>query len=536
MEWGIILYLLIYILGALVINLKILFYYSSPDDSKYNHELVAKVISLISLELAWLIISVTPTDAYNARNDAGLKISVFWELALTLNLCLILFPIPFAMAYYEADTDTRLARSPRWCRALKPSCIVLVIGVVTTVVLYFVLRSTKHNVCLPIAPVTNVVSGVSSDTIISSSAVCQLEPTRTPVFLFPGIIFAFLGWLIVFLYLGVGLVMVPAGLILDFVNRSKPMTQEEYRNAKIRLGEEVAALKAIGEELRERDNKVKSLPQGFTKIKEGRLYKSEFNKFCQTVHLLEEEHEKLNVSLHERGENPLLSYAKLVLGIMSIILSALWIAHIITHIIIFQFLSQKRLAGLFDSFMLFVAKARSYVLELAVYIVLMGYLLGCVMVGCFRFNMRAFCFTTIHPMKAGKTHLNSILFNTSVVIVAASALTEFAQTALPEYTAHTLSEKLYTEYLQNTPLLGFFFKYRVFIWLMMLFVIISLIFVAIKPNESKAFNLARLQALRAKMQDKQGDQQSKVRGFETDVENAFGKVQNSANVLGKLAF
>lgn len=159
------------------------------------------------------------------------------------------------------------------------------------------------------------------------------------------------------------------------------------RNAKSKFEEEVAALKAIGEELRERDNKLKAMPQGLGKLKEGRLYRSEFNKFRQTVHLLEEEDEKLNISLHERGENPLLSYSKLVLGILSIILSSLWITHIILRILLPQILTRVQIFGFFDDFMMLLGKG-NFILELSVYSLLMGYLLACVMVGCFRFNMR----------------------------------------------------------------------------------------------------------------------------------------------------
>lgn len=227
MEWLIIVYLVIYLLGACVINLNIIFYYANPEDSKYNHGLVAKAVSLIALEFSWLTLSITPTDAYNTRNNAGLNTAVFWHLVLTLNLCLILFPIPFAMSYYEADTDTRVTRSPRWYRAFKPSLFVLFFGAVVTVILYFALRSTQYLVCPP-----STVSGENVFSIAASNGTkpeCQWTATRTPFFAFSGIIFAFLGWVLVFLYLGVGFIMVPAGLILDFVTRPKPMSQDEYR-------------------------------------------------------------------------------------------------------------------------------------------------------------------------------------------------------------------------------------------------------------------------------------------------------------------
>lgn len=156
---------------------------------------------------------------------------------------------------------------------------------------------------------------------------------------------------------------------------------------KRRLAKEVEALKIAGEELRTRFVKLKEMT-GMAKWNEKRKLNNDMNKFKQAVHLLEGYFESLNIALKQRGENPFFSYVKIVLGGFSAILSLLWYVHIVTYMILPQ-VTKGRIAwscldGLFNE----IAKVKFYGLDLIVYEFLVGYLLICQMIGCFRFNLR----------------------------------------------------------------------------------------------------------------------------------------------------
>lgn len=208
MDWYVIIIIVAFLVVVFILDLKILFYYEHPDDSRFNQGFVAKLTTLVGLEFVWLLLTCIPTDAFNSNSGAGLDMQLFWKLVLPFILLYLIFPVPFATSFYEADTDPRTTKTPAWVRALKFTSIVFVCCFVIITVMYFALRSTKVLVCDPD---------------------CVLEPKDTPFFDFSAILVGFFGWILVVLFLGVGLVAVPQGLIFGFINRPKAITQQDYK-------------------------------------------------------------------------------------------------------------------------------------------------------------------------------------------------------------------------------------------------------------------------------------------------------------------
>lgn len=209
MDWYVILIILGFLAVVFLLDLKILFYYEHPDDSKYNQGLTAKIVALVGFEFAWLLLTIIPTDAYNSNAEAGLDVYIFWDLVLSFVLVYLFVPIPFATTFYEADTDPRTTKTPPWFKALTVSGIVFGCSAAIYAVMYFALRSTKVLEC-------------NQDS-------CRLVSAYTPFFLFSAIFIGFFGWILVVLYLGVGLVAVPQGLIVAFIDRPKPISQQDYK-------------------------------------------------------------------------------------------------------------------------------------------------------------------------------------------------------------------------------------------------------------------------------------------------------------------
>lgn len=213
LSWSVIVVLVAVLLGVLVLNLKLMFYYEHPDESGYLQGFVAKVTALLGMELIWLMGSLIPTDGILIHGAYYLNIKVLWESTLVFILATLLFPVPFALAFYSADTDSRIDSRPAWLQALRRSSIVCLVLCAVHVAMYFTLRNIEIRKC---------------EVGVDGKNTCVIEEDRVPFFLFSAILVGFIGWFLVVMYLGVGLVTLPHGLIIGFIYRPRPISQEEY--------------------------------------------------------------------------------------------------------------------------------------------------------------------------------------------------------------------------------------------------------------------------------------------------------------------
>lgn len=208
MEWYAILIILGFLVIVLLLDLKIIFFYEHPDDSKYSQGLVAKVTALVGFQLVWLLLTGIPTDAFNTNASGELDMRLFWNMVLPFILIYLILPIPLAISFYEADTDPRTSKTPAWFYALKHSAIVFICCTISYIIMYFALRSTK---------------------VLTNDGTTELVDAYIPFFLFSAIFVGLCGWILITLYLSVGLIAVPQGLILGFINRPKPISQQDYK-------------------------------------------------------------------------------------------------------------------------------------------------------------------------------------------------------------------------------------------------------------------------------------------------------------------
>merc|ERR1719436_1771546 len=117
-------------------------------------------------------------------------------------------------------------------------------------------------------------------------------------------------------------------MILAFIDRPQPIDEVTYRNRRKDLGLASKNLLAKAEDLQNRDGEA-SCDKGWNKAKTKRQIKTEYNKFKRDVHLLEQEFERMKLSKFHKGENLVVSIAKLVLGIIFALVSLMWVFHIL---------------------------------------------------------------------------------------------------------------------------------------------------------------------------------------------------------------
>ena len=121
---------------------------------------------------------------------------------------------------------------------------------------------------------------------------------------------------------------------------------------------------------------------------------------------------------------------KLIAGCFCGLLSFFWILHVIVYVLVRP---DGKAATLFLNDMLIsIESAGVFVVSALFFFLLNLHLIFCVIKGCLKVGMRCFCFT-VHPMRAGKTPLNSIIFNAMLVLMTCCAVVQFSQQCFQDY-------------------------------------------------------------------------------------------------------
>eukprot|EP00920_Eleutheroschizon_duboscqi_P033549 GHVT01080715.1.p1 GENE.GHVT01080715.1~~GHVT01080715.1.p1 ORF type:complete len:281 (+),score=23.60 GHVT01080715.1:2237-3079(+) len=184
---------------------------------------------------------------------------------------------------------------------------------------------------------------------------------------------------------------------------------------------------------------------------------------------------------------------KLFCGIFCILMSVLWVAHTIAYVVIPHIMgvdvTKEKWFGLLDAFLEILAKADLALLALVLYGLLISYLLICTMHGCFKFGMRIFCCFSIHPMRKGETHLNSLLFNVAMLLVASSAVVQFSQQVFRAFSKLTVASWMFQVQMEIMPFFGVFFRYNIFVYLWLVVGGLCLLYLVCKPRDKMALDL-----------------------------------------------
>jgi len=243
-----------------------------------------------------------------------------------------------------------------------------------------------------------------------------------------------------------------------------------YTTKKLEIGDKATKLLEIGQAIQGKQKRSR---------KTSRRDRSNYNKFRQSVFLLEEEYERLQECYKQQGGKILIYWALLVIGVISVFLTLLWLIHIVLYVMtqpypIYPFLNDMVIAmdrafGLFGTF---------------AYGLFAFYLLVCVIKGNFKFGLRIFILFPIHPMRVKGTLMNAFLFNTLLILVCSVSITEFCTTAFSMYTSQTAINSMFTMSVRN--LMGIKYIFIAYIYALFVMACLSAIYLAIRPRERPA--------------------------------------------------
>mmetsp|Transcript_20192 Transcript_20192/g.42289 ORF Transcript_20192/g.42289 Transcript_20192/m.42289 type:complete len:528 (+) Transcript_20192:60-1643(+) len=513
---------IIVIFILLAINIYLIVYFQHPDDK--NESYFPKFLILIGFTIAECSILLLPLDVANKEGYAGcdgydtsvcggLDMTLLWEITYLAVLVYVVLLIPFAIFYYEADDGQGNVKESMFCQAFKYECAVLIISTLTLVLMYFYLGTTN----IPVTTYTIGVGDSTTDTIPSGSWVDTSKPppfsdwsamdvTNAAKSLpgvdgkvelkvtFPVYVMAmqgFVGWFFFIIFAGVGLSALPVDLICGYIYRPRHMDAVEFAEAQLSVRQRVNDLIEIGEMLKVERSQNSEKPSGFfsnrSRNKNDRVT---VNKFKQAVYLLESDVEDLKLC-HENYHkyNPLVPYFKLLFGIVSLILSLLWIVQICIFILpnppLTPFLNDY--FKWFDSwFSLFG------VLSVGMFSV---YLQFCVIKGCFKFGVRFF-FITLHPMKMNGTYMNSFLFNLGLILLCSLPVVQFSVMAFSDYARFTNVNQIFGVQIKYLQFFEYFWTTNAFIYALLGMALLSAIYLIFKPRDIPANSMELKESLK----------------------------------------
>lgn len=136
-------------------------------------------------------------------------------------------------------------------------------------------------------------------------------------------IMSFVSWFLLVLFGGVGLPALPLDLIYEFISRPKKITLQELENNKNLLAAELRKNKEIALELKklEDDNVLKSSMLS----KERRDYEAKLRSLQASMMIIDKQYQTIVVQSDINDEWVLHYYFCLILGIISIVISILWV-------------------------------------------------------------------------------------------------------------------------------------------------------------------------------------------------------------------
>jgi LMBR1 domain-containing protein 1 len=471
---GVVLILLFFINTYLVVS------WADPQDQHVS--LWQTVLIITALTLAEGAILCLPLDVANNSNaldctndwaqssaDCGnLDMAIFWQVMICFIFIYVVGLLPMAIFHYEAydeveirgkRTDNRQA----CCSAIFYESMVLVATFLTLGLMYafmgvaqvpytsykvdvgadgYVWGFTAHGISTAVDISTeagldafrtsgNLESGQSCLAGCVQKGGGRLE-IRTSFAIYIAALTGWVGWFFFVFFGGIGLAALPGDLIRHFVDRPTIKSVSELETEKKDIQRRTNELIKLGTEIKkEREDWAAGTHTWRENRKKKSADRQNVNKFKQMVFMLENNFESWEISCGQQKDyNPLLPYISLCFGVLSAIITLLWILHIILYMLVdppatpFLNLYFVQFDGWFPLF---------GILSVAMFA---GYLLICVIAGLFKVGVRCMCIT-LHPMRYGRTLMNSFMFNTMWILICALPVVQFCTDAFEGYARYT---------------------------------------------------------------------------------------------------
>lgn len=131
--------------------------------------------------------------------------------------------------------------------------------------------------------------------------------------------------------------------------------------------------------------------------------------------------------------------------------------------------------------------------------VLVIYILATVVKGNIKFGLRFLFFMPIHPMKVGRTYINSFLFNLFLVLLCTPAVIHFIIVLFESYMRLTSGVFLFTILVQRMKFFSWFYTNKVFLYAYLIWAFLAFIYLIFKPKNDR-YNFKKMLEERKKIE------------------------------------
>lgn len=487
MEPFLIVVMCVFIGVFMLVGLKMLWIYEQPEDTWRCGTAFPKLMFMISVTLACMMALILPLDVENVR-WTGVGLEDMWSTLYTTVLVVGCAGIPLAAFFYEAVDDIGLGKGSRLPFLLLRLLALVVFVVIVVALLY----SYANNTTVPVTHLRCI--GYQYDAPqVANPSIDQLCRSTTKVYLkmqmrlsnYLIALTSFVGWWLLVVFGSVGLTALPLDMIYSFVDRPTKTDLQKYNAQKQVIGEQSRELAKYGNELqdRERDLRGKS---GFYNSRQKATLQRDYNKFKQSVYLLEMEYKKIEISLKQHGENPVISYMKLTGGIVGFVFSIIWIVHCFIYIA-FRSISQNQqpVALFLNSLLISLGNGTGYIGSFVLFLLMSLYLLATVVKGALKFGMKLFCLP-IYPLREQDTPLNSLLFNSLIILLSSAAIAHLTFLAFQDYAYASSAVFVFGTQVNYLDIYRYFFSNNVMVWIYCILSILGCLFVIVYGRDKPA--------------------------------------------------
>lgn len=480
-------FLLIVIISITIIllisSLYILAYYSNPDDTNFGSSLICKIISILGLTITFGEVLLLPLDISNIRGDlGGLRMDLIWKITYITIAIFIFIIIPFANSFYECDPDST------FCQKIFGSFCFFFFEIIIIALIFFLGFLFFGKADIPISSFEcNIDKSINiNETInLNNTNLCGNNSNSYlnikvgfPIFSIG--LLSFISNFFFVLFCGIGIFSFPLDMIYSFCTRPERIKKTKIEEIKSEIVSTAVDLKELALSIKKMEKEGDDKKPFYSK--EKRNYKNKLNELKMGVSVLDQQYEIIDIQNIIDGKGIIQYYCNFYFGIFFLIISFIWITHILLYLILKKN-NQPMHLFLNKILLLFTEKNLNF-LSIGIFSLFCFYLLISTIKGNFKFGLR-FLFFTIHPMKRNETYMNSILFNIMLLMLTSVAVTQFCVKAFNDYAAMTDIDLIFSYQIQYLTFFSFFFKYHIFEYIFYAVVIISFIYLICRPNDTK---------------------------------------------------
>jgi LMBR1 domain-containing protein 1 len=460
-------------------------YFLDPAEKGFADSWFFKLIVMCSMMLAWGQVLSLPLDVANSHGGVGnLQIDILWQILYLSIFCFVTVILPTAMFFFESDDEEPVC-DRIWYTAKHLFFVVAVEGLVLGL-MYGLIANTS----IPIEVYTcdweeannSPSPGEVQKTNCSSSSEVLVIPVTFPIYVMA--LMSFVGWFLLALFGGIGLGAIPLDLINKFRFRPQRLTKVEIDAKERLLRERAKDLIEIASQIKVSRGEIGTESSWLSRRKLKNTLRRDVNRLQAETLLLEQDYEIFLQEKDESKKSPLWYPVYLFIGVLSLVVSILWLLQILLYILINT--NGVSATPFLNDILTGLETPGTSFLATIIYCTLTMYLMLAVIKGNVKFGLRFFCFCKSHPIKKDNTPMNSMLFNSMLVLLTSVAVTLFCTNALGKYTRLTAINNMFAIQVRHLEFFRYFYDNNVFEYMLFIWAILSAIYLMCKNKDSPA--------------------------------------------------